>query len=141
MEKASVLCLIFALSISFAFAGAENDLYSDSDLTLENGLSWTFYKSSCPKMESIVQIRIKFYLEKDITLAAGLLRLHFHDSFVQGCDASVLLDGSPGRAATRAKLPSSTSNASGLIDALAAKGLDVTDLVALSVSSIFTHFV
>ncbi|GLJ25114.1 hypothetical protein SUGI_0480320 [Cryptomeria japonica] len=93
MAKFSVLCLFFALSLSLACAGAENDLYSNEELTLENGLSWTFYKSSCPKVESIVQKRIKFYLEKDITLAAGLLRLHFHDCFVQGCDASVLLDG------------------------------------------------
>ncbi|KAI3464692.1 hypothetical protein Pfo_021355 [Paulownia fortunei] len=58
------------------------------------GLSWTYYDSSCPKLESIVKKQLKKVFENDIGQAAGLLRLHFHDCFVQGCDASVLLDGS-----------------------------------------------
>ncbi|XP_057424208.1 peroxidase 12 [Lotus japonicus] len=58
------------------------------------GLSWTFYDSSCPKLESIIRKELKKVFDKDIAQAAGLLRLHFHDCFVQGCDASVLLDGS-----------------------------------------------
>lgn len=58
------------------------------------GLSYTFYSTSCPNLESIVRIHLLQVLENDTTQAAGLLRLHFHDCFVQGCDASVLLDGS-----------------------------------------------
>ncbi|GKV51027.1 hypothetical protein SLEP1_g57704 [Rubroshorea leprosula] len=58
------------------------------------GLSWTFYKSSCPKVESIIRKHLKKVFNEDIGQAAGLLRLHFHDCFVKGCDASVLLDGS-----------------------------------------------
>lgn len=78
-----MLCLFFALSVSLACAGAENVLSLNADPPLVNGLSWTFYKSSCPKLESIVKKRIKFYLKEDVTQAAGLLRLHFHDCFVQ----------------------------------------------------------
>ncbi|CAN1268112.1 Peroxidase 12 [Linum perenne] len=63
---------------------------------LVKGMSWSYYKSTCPKLESIVQKRLKQVFKKDIGQAAGLLRLHFHDCFVQGCDASVLLRGSAG---------------------------------------------
>lgn len=60
------------------------------------GLSWTFYNTSCPSVESIVWQRMEVYLSADITQAAGLLRLHFHDCFVQGCDGSVLLNATSG---------------------------------------------
>ncbi|XP_074284338.1 peroxidase 12-like [Silene latifolia] len=58
------------------------------------GLSYNFYSSSCPKLEAIVRGHLAKVFKQDITQSAGLLRLHFHDCFVQGCDGSVLLDGS-----------------------------------------------
>jgi peroxidase len=47
------------------------------------GLSWTFYQSSCPKVESIIRKQLEKVFKKEIGQAAGLLRLHFHDCFVQ----------------------------------------------------------
>uniref|UniRef100_A0A8I6Y2X6 Peroxidase n=1 Tax=Hordeum vulgare subsp. vulgare TaxID=112509 RepID=A0A8I6Y2X6_HORVV len=61
---------------------------------ITRGLSLDFYKRSCPRAASIVRHFVRDAVRKDVGLAAGLLRLHFHDCFVQGCDASVLLDGS-----------------------------------------------
>ncbi|PWA95898.1 heme peroxidase [Artemisia annua] len=61
---------------------------------LAEGLSYTFHQSSCPQLESIVRSQLQTELAADIGQAAGLLRLHFHDCFVLGCDGSVLLNGS-----------------------------------------------
>lgn len=47
------------------------------------GLSWNYYDVSCPNLEAIVRKQLKKVLKKDIGQAAGLLRLHFHDCFVQ----------------------------------------------------------
>ncbi|XP_050128997.1 peroxidase 25-like [Malus sylvestris] len=52
-----------------------------------------FNSSSCPKAEATVRSTVESYYNKDPTIAAGLLRLHFHDCFVQGCDGSVLIKG------------------------------------------------
>ncbi|CAK9329027.1 unnamed protein product [Citrullus colocynthis] len=51
-----------------------------------------FYRRSCPKAERIIQ-DVTFRLARsNPSLGAQLLRLQFHDCFVRGCDASILLD-------------------------------------------------
>ncbi|XP_074572408.1 peroxidase P7-like [Curcuma longa] len=58
-------------------------------------LSPSFYAQSCPKLESIVRTVMTQAVAQDATVGASMLRLFFHDCFVNGCDASVLLDDTP----------------------------------------------
>lgn len=47
------------------------------------GLKAGFYSSSCPKAEAIVRSTVESHFNRDPTIAAGVLRIHFHDCFVQ----------------------------------------------------------
>ncbi|KAG7554366.1 hem peroxidase [Arabidopsis suecica] len=54
----------------------------------------TFYSGTCPNASAIVRSTIQLALQSDTRIGASLIRLHFHDCFVNGCDASILLDDS-----------------------------------------------
>ncbi|KAH9309325.1 hypothetical protein KI387_037236 [Taxus chinensis] len=58
-------------------------------------LSTDFYYHSCPNVLSIVESVVVQAVQREARMAASLLRLHFHDCFVQGCDGSVLLNDTP----------------------------------------------
>nr|AFK38468.1 unknown [Lotus japonicus] len=53
-----------------------------------------FYDYSCPQAKEIVKSIVANAVARETRTAASILRLHFHDCFVKGCDASLLLDGS-----------------------------------------------
>ncbi len=55
-------------------------------------LSPTFYSSTCPNVLSTIKTAVNSAVSSEARMGASLLRLHFHDCFVNGCDASVLLD-------------------------------------------------
>ncbi|KAJ0966216.1 hypothetical protein J5N97_027354 [Dioscorea zingiberensis] len=55
-------------------------------------LTFSHYEKTCPNMEAIVHKKVAKWIKEDYTLAASLIRLHFHDCAVRGCDASILLN-------------------------------------------------
>ncbi|CAL5077480.1 unnamed protein product [Urochloa decumbens] len=64
-----------------------------------------FYSKTCPAAEDIVRNETEAAIKESPDLAAALLRLHYHDCFVQGCDASVLLDSTPTNTAEKDATP------------------------------------
>ncbi|KAL2317389.1 hypothetical protein Fmac_031265 [Flemingia macrophylla] len=56
-------------------------------------LSENFYARKCPKVFYAVKSVVQSAVAREPRIGASLLRLFFHDCFVHGCDASVLLDG------------------------------------------------
>ncbi|CAL4950297.1 unnamed protein product [Urochloa decumbens] len=69
-------------------------LLAITDADLQEG----FHKSNtnCSvDVEATVASVVQQYVSADRGIGAGLIRLHFHDCFVKGCDGSVLLDPSP----------------------------------------------
>ncbi|KAL3502757.1 hypothetical protein ACH5RR_037206 [Cinchona calisaya] len=55
-------------------------------------LSANFYASTCPNLQTIVRNTMTAAVNKEQRIAASILRLFFHDCFVNGCDGGLLLD-------------------------------------------------
>ncbi|KAI8526308.1 hypothetical protein RHMOL_Rhmol13G0298500 [Rhododendron molle] len=59
-------------------------------------LSATFYATTCPNVSSVARNILEQAQQNDVRIGAKLIRLHFHDCFVNGCDGSLLLDNADG---------------------------------------------
>ncbi|XVE84376.1 hypothetical protein DITRI_Ditri17bG0007400 [Diplodiscus trichospermus] len=55
-------------------------------------LSPKFYDNVCPQALPAIKKIVQAAVHKERRMGASLLRLHFHDCFVNGCDGSLLLD-------------------------------------------------
>ncbi|KAL5709439.1 peroxidase [Ranunculus cassubicifolius] len=80
-------------------------------------LSTNFYSSSCPHVLPVVRFAVQSAISRERRMGASLLRLHFHDCFVNGCDGSVLLDDRAGFTGEKNAAPNQNS----------ARGFEVVD--------------
>ncbi|PWA56366.1 peroxidase superfamily protein [Artemisia annua] len=87
---------------------------------VQGDLKLGFYKSSCPKAEKIVQEYVNQHIPNAPSLAAALIRMNFHDCFVRGCDASILLNftSASGNQTEKVAIPNQTVRGFGFIDAI-----------------------
>ncbi|KAH9662574.1 peroxidase 64 [Citrus sinensis] len=81
-----------------------------------NALSLNYYEKTCPDAEWIIAAAVKAAAAKDKTVPAALLRMHFHDCFIRGCDASVLLNSKGSNKAEKDGPPNVSLHAFYVID-------------------------
>ncbi|QCD87904.1 peroxidase [Vigna unguiculata] len=77
-----------------------------------------FYAKSCPNAEKIILKYVAEHIRNVPSLAAALIRLHFHDCFVNGCDGSVLVNSTPNNQAEKDSIPNLTLRGFSFIDAI-----------------------
>ncbi|KAG2380583.1 hypothetical protein LR48_Vigan11g091600 [Vigna angularis] len=100
---------------AFAFAAVVSTAFSS--------LSPNYYDYSCPNALSTIRSVVEAAVQREQRMGASLLRLHFHDCFVNGCDGSILLD------------PSSTidSEKNAFANVQSARGFEVVDEIKQAV--------
>ncbi|KAG6693271.1 hypothetical protein I3843_10G155700 [Carya illinoinensis] len=86
-------------------------------------LSTDFYGECCPQALPTIKRVVEAAIYKQRRVGAFLLRMHFHDCFVNGCDASVLLDPTPTIDSEKNAVPNQNS----------LRGFDVVDNIKLEV--------
>ncbi|PVH61295.1 hypothetical protein PAHAL_3G005800 [Panicum hallii] len=89
-------------------------------------LTANFYDKSCPNALYTIQTAVGSAVAKENRMGASLLRLHFHDCFVNGCDGSVLLDDTPTFTGEKSAVPNNNS----------LRGFDVIDSIKAQIEGI-----
>ncbi|XP_059633413.1 peroxidase 40-like [Cornus florida] len=116
--------LMLKFSITTAnLPNISNEACADGAATVV--LQFGVYQDSCPEAEPIIFSWMGRAVSQDLRMAASLLRLHFHDCFVNGCDASVLLDDMGNLAGEQTAAPNLNS----------LRGFEVIDMIKSDLES------
>ncbi|KAK8509886.1 hypothetical protein V6N13_093726 [Hibiscus sabdariffa] len=85
------------------------------------GLKKNYYASKCRNAEQIIKNATEKRVAIDPTLPAKFIRMHFHDCFVRGCDASVLVNSTANNTAEKDAVPNQTLGGFSVIDDIKAE--------------------
>ncbi|KAG2612116.1 hypothetical protein PVAP13_4KG245400 [Panicum virgatum] len=85
----AVRCLLMTVAVVLA------PLLAGGGVAAGGPLSTSFYSKRCPSVQGIVRAGMASAVAAERRMGASILRMFFHDCFVNGCDASILLDDTP----------------------------------------------
>ncbi|XP_031115255.1 peroxidase 66 [Ipomoea triloba] len=108
-------------------------------------LDVNYYDETCPNAEKIIYETVHSASVSDPKVPARLLRMFFHDCFIRGCDASILLDSTPGNQAEKDGPPNLSLGAFYVFDAAKEKlekacprTVSCADIVAIAARDVVT---
>ncbi|KAF0907519.1 hypothetical protein E2562_018338 [Oryza meyeriana var. granulata] len=105
--------LVFAVMVAaFAPASGSGELTPD------------FYSETCPQALTTIKLVVGAAILKEPRMGASLVRMHFHDCIVNGCDGSVLLDDTDDMIGEKTAKPNNMS----------LRGFDVIDTIKSAVN-------
>lgn len=111
----------------------------------EGVLDSHYYSKTCPSAEKIILQTVYNASINDPKVPARLLRLFFHDCFIRGCDASVLIDSTPENQAEKEAPPNISLRSFYVIDEAKAKlesacphTVSCADIVAIAARDVVT---
>lgn len=130
-----------AQATKFLFLG----LFSLAVFHSHAALNAHYYDQTCPQAEYIVAQTIRNASIFDPKVPARILRMFFHDCFIRGCDASILLDSTPENKAEKDGPPNISVRAFYVIDDAKAKlekacphTVSCADIVAMAARDVVT---
>ncbi|XP_065856985.1 lignin-forming anionic peroxidase-like [Euphorbia lathyris] len=85
-------------------------------MAIQAHLSSKYYEKSCPKALFAIPKSVRTAIAQEKRMAASLIRLHFHDCFVQGCDASILLNETSSEEGEKTAIPNNSVRGYEVID-------------------------
>ncbi|KAG2262632.1 hypothetical protein Bca52824_069711 [Brassica carinata] len=131
MASNNLFIAILAIVVTLSLQGDNNNV-------VQAQLTTNFYSTSCPNLLSTVRSTVKSAVDSQPRTGASILRLFFHDCFVNlgGPNWNVKVGRRDARTASQAaansNIPAPTSSLSQLISSFSAVGLSTRDMVALS---------